>query len=177
MIPDILKLLETSFARHWIIAKEVPEDKGIIIITLNKEYISRFLSFIKEEKRLLFTQLTDIYAIDFPKANNRFTLNYDLLSQSLNLRLRVKVSLCPHEDISSVSEVFPCASWYEREVWDMFGILFTHNDNLCRIINERDFAWFPLRKDFPVSGMTELRYNPENGKFFHLSKQEGNGND
>ena len=170
MLSEIISLLESSFAKRWIIKKEIQDD--VIIIYLNKDYLNRFLFFIKEEKRLLFNQLIDMYAVDFTKSNYRFQINYNLLSIFLRTRLKIKINFCEGEAISSITDVFPNAMWYEREIWDMFGIFFKRNDNLCRIINERNFAWFPLRKDFPLKGVVNLKYSSSEERFLYQKKKD-----
>lgn len=173
MLPDILALLESSFARHWITNKEIQEET--IIITLKKDYIARFLSFIKEEKRFLFNQLTDIYAVDLQKTKKRFQISYNLLSINLKTRIKINIYFGENESIPSISEVFPNACWYEREIWDMFGIVFAHNPNLCRLINDSGFVWFPLRKDFPLKGFVSLKYSPKEEVFLYQTTKEDGG--
>ena len=105
------------------------------------------------------SQLIDITAVDYPDRENRFTVVYNLLSVDLNSRIRLKTEVDGLTSIESVTALYPCAAWWEREVWDMFGIFFTNHPDLRRILTDYGFQGHPLRKDFPVTGYTEVRYD------------------
>ena len=105
------------------------------------------------------SMLIDITAVDYPARNPRFELVYQLLSPHLNYRLRVKVLVDDETPVESVTPIYPSANWYEREVWDMYGILFANHPDFRRILTDYGFSGHPLRKDFPLTGHTELRYD------------------
>ncbi|MDX1917310.1 MAG: NADH-quinone oxidoreductase subunit C [Rickettsiaceae bacterium] len=124
-----------------------------------KNDVVKLLSFLKEDEDLRFTILTDLFAVDFPERKERFEIVYNLLSLKNNYRLIIKTSTCDREHIASVSSIFSGACWYEREVFDMFGVKFDGNPDLRRILTDYGFKGHPLRKDFPVSGYTQVRYD------------------
>ena len=101
----------------------------------------------------------DIWGVDFPSNKERFEVNYLLLSIRFNIRIIVKVTVNEEDAIESVEEIFSSAGWLEREVWDMFGVYFVGNKDLRRILTDYGFEGHPLRKDFPLSGYTEVRYD------------------
>lgn len=119
------------------------------------------LLFLRDDANCLFSQLTDICGVDYPERERRFEVVYQLLSMKHNLRLRVKVVADEKTPVPSVVEVFPSAGWYEREVWDMYGVLFSGNPDLRRILTDYGFDGHPQRKDFPLTGYVELRYDAE----------------
>ena len=108
--------------------------------------------------------LIDITAVDYPKRNKRFEVVYHLLSLTNKNRLRVKIFVNDDTPLPSLTEIYKCAGWYEREVWDMYGILFEGNNDLRRILTDYGFEGHPLRKDFPLTGFVELRYDEEKKK-------------
>src|SRR3546814_18827256 len=121
------------------------------------------MSFLKKHISLQFSLLSCISGIDFLGKDYRFCVAYDLLSLVFAQRLRVKTFLNEITPISSVVPVFPCANWWEREVWDMYGIFFENHPDLRRILSDYVFEGYPMRKDFPLFGYIELRYD-ENHK-------------
>ena len=132
------------------------------VLTLDpsaRENIPRLLATLRGESALLLDQLIDITALDSPAESPRFTLVYHLLGMHHNIRLRVKCTLEENQTAPSVTRVFPCANWYEREVWDMFGIAFSEHPDLRRILTDYGFEGHPLRKDFPLTGHLEVRYD------------------
>lgn len=119
----------------------------------------RSLTLLSNDPRFLFKQLVDITAVDFPERPQRFEIVYHLLSLNYNLRLRVKVELPENTTISSIEKIFPSSNWFEREIWDMFGIVFENHRDLRRILSDYVFTGHPLRKDFPLTGTTQVRYD------------------
>lgn len=117
------------------------------------------LSFIKTTPNLRFTLLTDLFAVDFPERQKRFEVVYSLLSLKLNQRLLIKLLVTESDHIPSVVKLFSAACWYEREVYDMFGINFTDTHDLRRILTDYSFIGHPLRKDFPLTGHLQVRYD------------------
>ena len=130
-----------------------------IIIEAKSEDILLVLSVLKLCTNLQFSVLSSITLIDYPFRKKRFEVVYELLSVHLNSRARLKA--CFHELAPLVScfSLFPCATWYEREIWDLFGVYFLQNSEIKRILTDYGFEGHPLRKDFPLSGYVELRYD------------------
>lgn len=124
-----------------------------------KEAALRFIAFLKEHKDLRFTILTDLFAVDFPEKPKRFEIVYNLLSLQNNARIIVKAFAADREHMPSISKVFSASIWYEREIFDMFGVRFDGNPDLRRILTDYGFTGHPLRKDFPVSGYVQVRYD------------------
>lgn len=118
-----------------------------------------FLDFLKHDKELRFTILTDLFAADFPERKQRFEVVYSLLSLKLNKRLLLKTDAGEDESISSATSIYSAACWYEREIFDMFGVTFENSPDLRRILTDYGFKGHPLRKDFPVTGHVQVRYD------------------
>ena len=119
------------------------------------------LRFLRDDPRCRFTMLCDICGVDFPDRRPRFEIVYNLLSVTLNQRIRVKVATDEEEPVPSATGLFRSAGWWEREAWDLFGIYFSDNPDLRRILTDYGFEGHPLRKDFPLTGYVELRYDDE----------------
>jgi len=119
------------------------------------------VEFLKTDRVCRFSTLVDITAVDHPERDKRFDVVYHFLSMYRNQRVRVKVAIREDEKMPSLTDVFPCADWFEREVFDMFGILFSGHRDLRRILTDYGFRGYPLRKDFPTTGYTEVRYDEE----------------
>ena len=130
-----------------------------LIITTKISTIYNLLEELKKTDELYFEMLLDITAVDYPQRSKRFELVYNLLSLKNNLRIRVKIFLNDNKIVPSISKLYKSASWYEREVWDMYGISFSGNNDLRRILTDYGFEGHPLRKDFPLTGFVELRYD------------------
>jgi len=121
----------------------------------------KIIHFIKDHPNTNFDVLIDICAVDFPNKPKRFEIVYQFLSISLNLRMKLKLKVDVDESVESVSSIYPCANWYEREIWDLFGISFSNHPDLRRILTDYDFEGFPLRKDFPLTGFVQVKYDDE----------------
>tara|TARA_Y100000590_G_scaffold115310_1_gene131595 strand:+ start:456 stop:1049 length:594 start_codon:yes stop_codon:yes gene_type:complete len=130
-----------------------------LVISTNPSNIANLLDELKQKDKLNFEMLLDITAVDYPKRSKRFELVYNLLSLKNHLRIRVKIFVNDNESVPSVTKIYKSACWYEREVWDMYGISFNGNNDLRRILTDYGFEGFPLRKDFPLTGFVELRYD------------------
>ena len=130
-----------------------------LIITAELKNIYSLLEDLKKKENLNFEMLLDITAVDYPKRAKRFEIVYILLSLKNHLRIRVKIFVNDSEIVPSISKLYKCARWYEREVWDMYGISFKGNDDLRRLLTDYGFEGHPLRKDFPLTGFVELRYD------------------
>ena len=127
---------------------------------LNKKAnLLKLLKLLKEKNELLFSQLVDITAIDYPSREHRFDLIYILLSLKINKRILIKIPLDENESIESSTQIYKSADWYERECYDLFGIKFVNHPDLRRIMTDYNFEGHPLRKDFPLTGHNEVRYD------------------
>ena len=131
-----------------------------LILMVRRESIARVLSSLRDDPRTLFTQLIDICGADYPEREDRFEVIYQLLSLKHNFRLMVKTTTNEETPVPSATEIYSTAGWFEREAWDMYGILFAGNTDLRRILTDYGFEGHPLRKDFPLTGHVEVRYDP-----------------
>lgn len=134
---------------------------GELALTVEGHDLVRALTFLRDEPTLLFKQLIELCGVDWPARERRFDVVYLLLSLRHNQRLRVRVETDEATPVPSVIEVFPAAGWFEREAWDMYGILFSGHPDLRRILTDYGFEGHPLRKDFPMTGYVEMRYDEE----------------
>ena len=121
----------------------------------------KVLSFLRDDANCQFKQLMDVCGIDHPEQEKRYGVVYNLLSLTLNLRIRVKVLTDDETPVPTSTGLFSSANWFEREVWDMYGVYFSEHPDLRRILTDYGFEGHPLRKDFPLSGYVELRYDNE----------------
>jgi NADH dehydrogenase (ubiquinone) Fe-S protein 3 len=147
----------TSMVPKWLEEIQVIRDEIICIVP--SWALLPFLTFLKNHTNTQFKMLIDITAVDYPSRSSRFEVVYQLLSIHYNARIRVKTNVDELTPIESVSSLFPSANWFERETWDMFGICFLNHPDLRRILTDYGFEGHPLRKDFPVSGYVEFRYD------------------
>jgi NADH-quinone oxidoreductase subunit C len=134
---------------------------GELSCRVEREAVLRVLRFLRDDPKCRFTLLCDVCGVDYPDRARRFDVVYNLLSLSLNLRIRLKVEAGEEEPVPSAVELFSCAGWWEREAWDLFGIYFSDNPDLRRILTDYGFEGHPLRKDFPLTGYVELRYDED----------------
>jgi len=123
--------------------------------------IVRVMTFLRDDPSCQFKILVDICGVDWPQREKRFDAVYHLLSLTKNMRVRVRVQTNENEAVPSIVQVFPCANWFEREAFDMYGIAFSDHPDLRRILTDYGFSGHPLRKDFPLTGYVELRYDDE----------------
>ena len=135
--------------------------KGEIIITVQAKDICRVLQFLRDDKECQFKMLVSICGVDYPEREKRFEVVYNLLSLSQNNRMRVKLSVAEDEFVPTATKIFSTAGWFEREAWDLYGIYFEDHADLRRILTDYGFEGHPLRKDFPLTGHVELRYDEE----------------
>ena len=138
---------------------KITDKKKYFEIIVNKENIFQTIKNLKENQNLIFNQLIDITAVDYPSNSLRFEIIYILLSMVLNKRVIVKTFLGESEGIESITTIHKSADWYERECYDLFGISFLNHPDLRRIMTDYNFEGHPLRKDFPLTGHTEVRYD------------------
>ncbi len=133
--------------------------RGELSFNVNINEIPQILLMLREESGGAFTQLTELTAVDYPSRAERFDVIYQLLSISSNQRLRLKAAISDGGIAPSVSHIFSSAIWAEREVWDMYGIFFAGHNDLRRLLTDYGFEGHPLRKDFPLTGTVETRYD------------------
>ncbi len=134
---------------------------GELTVIVRCEEIVPTLVALRDDKECLFEQLIDICGVDYPQRARRFDVVYHLLSPRKNRRIRVKCETDADTAVPSVVDVFPAANWYEREAYDMYGILFSGHPDLRRILTDYGFQGHPLRKDFPLTGYVEVRYDDD----------------
>jgi NADH-quinone oxidoreductase subunit C len=157
-INELKSYLEAQLAESCYDASIV---NGELVLEIKRESIVDVIAQLRDDSRCLFKCLVDIAGVDYPARSERFDVVYQLLSHKHNLRLRVKTSTDETNAVPSIVSVFPNALWYEREAWDLYGILFAGNPDLRRILTDYGFDGHPLRKDFPLTGYVEMRYDNE----------------
>ena len=157
---DGLQVVEETLVESLgsaILSTKTALDELTVYVDANE--IQKVLVFLRDDINCQFKLLMELCGVDYPERQNRFEVVYCLLSLSRNLRLKVKVSANEKVPIPSVAEVFSSAGWWEREVWDLFGIFFSGHPDLRRILSDYGFEGHPLRKDFPLTGYVEVRYD------------------
>jgi len=135
-----------------------------IYITIDSEDILDTTILLKTNPNTKFKQLIDITAVDYPENQKRFKMVYLFLSHELNQRILLNFYINENQKIPSLTKIFPSANWMEREIFDMYGIKFTDHPDLRRILTDYGFEGYPLRKDFPLTGHTEVRYSEDKKK-------------
>jgi NADH-quinone oxidoreductase subunit C len=162
-------------------------EHGVLVIEAPADRIVDVVRFLRDDPRCRFVNFTDVTAVDYPGRANRFDVVYHLLSPVLNARIRIKVQASETTEVPSIIDVFPGTDWFEREVFDLYGVLFVGHPDMRRILTDYGFDGHPLRKDFPLTGFVEVRYddqekrvryepvrlNQEFRKFDFLSPWEG----
>ena len=136
-------------------------ENGELTLDARRAEIVKVISFLRDDPICKFSSLIDICGVDYPSRERRFEVVYHMLSMAHNARIRIKVSTDEATAVHSVTSLFPNADWYEREAFDMYGILFDEHPDLRRILTDYGFEGYPLRKDFPLSGFVEVRYDEE----------------
>jgi NADH-quinone oxidoreductase subunit C len=155
-LKELGALLELK--RHdCVMSQDVAFGELTVDVSLNK--LVPFVEFLLNDSSCKFSTLVDITAVDHPGRTKRFDVVYHFLSMYTNQRIRLRVSIREDEMVPSIIDVHPSANWFEREVFDMFGILFSGHPDLRRILTDYGFRGHPLRKDFPTTGYTEVRYD------------------
>jgi NADH-quinone oxidoreductase subunit C len=158
-----------------------------LTVTVKTEKIVDVVKFLRDAPDCRFVNITDITAIDYPGREKRFDVVYHLLSPTMNMRIRLRAEADETTQVPSIINVFPGADWFEREVYDLYGVIFTGHPDMRRILTDYGFEGHPLRKDFPLTGFVEVRYddqekrvlyepvrlNQEFRKFDFLSPWEG----
>lgn len=140
-----------------VLSHSVERDELNVEVTLAS--LVSFAEFLKSDRNCKFSTLVDITAVDYPSREKRFDVVYHFLSMYTNQRVRVRVRIREDDLVPSIIDPYPAANWFEREIFDMFGILFSGHPDLRRILTDYGFRGYPLRKDFPTTGYTEVRYD------------------
>ncbi|MDJ0950411.1 MAG: NADH-quinone oxidoreductase subunit C [Alphaproteobacteria bacterium] len=150
------------------VAASLPDDilavdlaHGELMLRVGRESIVKVATFLRDDSNCQFKALVDICGVDYPDRPERFEVVYNLLSVSQNLRIRLKVTTDETTPVASLTPAFSAAGWYEREVWDLYGVLFSDHPDLRRILTDYGFEGHPMRKDFPLTGYVEVRYDEE----------------
>ncbi|MGL4415344.1 NADH-quinone oxidoreductase subunit C [Roseinatronobacter monicus] len=153
---ELVALLEMRMGEA-LVSHEISH--GELTITTTLSHLIKLVRHLQHDDSMKFSTLVDITAIDWPGRRKRFELVYHFLSMYLNHRIRVKVAVAEDDIAPSLTAIHPSANWFEREVFDMFGILFSGHPDLRRLLTDYGFRGHPLRKDFPTTGYTEVRYD------------------
>ena len=152
---DIQKLLYANFKKSIINIESCHDFSVSIASAITQD----FIRFLKESRDLQYSTLIDICGVDYPNRPDRFDVVYHLLSMTKNKRIRVKISTSDNQPVPSIVNIFPAAEWYEREAYDLYGITFSNHPDMRRMLTDYNFQGFPLRKDFPLTGYTQVRYD------------------
>ncbi len=130
-----------------------------LIVWIRRDSVVKVLTFLRDDQNCQYKQLSDITAVDYPDREERFEVVYNLLSLKHNQRIRVKLTTDENTPVPSVTSVYNSSGWYERETWDMYGVFFSDHPDLRRMLTDYGFEGHPLRKDFPLTGYVEVRYD------------------
>ena len=163
-LTDLNTLLNSELTTK--IKDSLIENEELLVNVKSNDLYSTIL-FLKTNKQCKFRQLIYIFAADYPNNEKRFKIYYLLLSHENNLRIKIATDFSIDEKMSSITKIFPSANWMEREVFDMYGIRFKNHPDLRRILTDYNFKGFPLRKDFPLTGFTEVRYSEKEKKVIY----------
>ena len=162
MMDDKLEAISQAIASDLagaILAQRMVRDE--LTVSVKASEIVRVVKFLRDDARCEFRSIIDITAVDWPSRENRFDVVYHFLSPTKNARVRIKVEVDETTPVASIIEVFPGANWFEREVYDLYGVLFTGHPDMRRLLTDYGFEGHPLRKDFPLTGFVEVRYDDE----------------
>lgn len=139
-------------------------ERGEVVAHAARDSLVPLMTALRDREDCAFEQVMDIAGVDWPQRAERFDVVYNLLSVSLNQRVRIIVTTDEQAPVPSVHRIWPVATWWEREAWDLYGIVFSGQPDLRRILTDYGFEGHPLRKDFPLTGYVEVRYDPERGQ-------------
>ena len=160
-LKELEDFLQSKFSDE-ITSTDISYDQ--LTVNINVSSLEEITSFLKINSVCQFRTLIDITAVDYPEEEYRFQLIYHYLSMHQNFRIRIKIPVKDEEIVPSITSVFPAANWFEREVFDMYGILFGSHPDMRRLLTDYGFKGHPLRKDFPTTGYLEVRYDQEKKK-------------
>ena len=154
-----LKEYVSSALSEDVLETEIVKDE--LIVRVSRPSVVKVLTFLRDDHNCSFKVLVDICGVDYPERDERFEVVYNLLSLTQNQRIRVKVTTDAPTPVPSATAVYSAAGWFERECWDLFGVYFSDHPDLRRILTDYGFEGHPLRKDFPLTGFVEVRYDDE----------------
>lgn len=157
-LTELKALIEAQLGDELI---AVDHAHGELSVTVPVTLLPRVLQWLRDDPGTLFKELVDVCGVDYPEREQRFDVVYHLLSLHHNQRLRVRILTDEATPVPSVTHLFRSAGWFEREAWDMYGIMFADHPDLRRILTDYGFEGHPLRKDFPLTGYVEMRYDDE----------------
>jgi len=155
---NMKKKLQKNFSGQVEFLNEI----SVNSLSVNKESLHKLLTFLRDEFE--FEILIDLFGVDYPDRTLRFEVDYNLLNIRKNYRMNIKVYLSDGESVESIVDIYSTAAWLERETWDMYGIVFEGNKDLRRLLTDYEFEGHPLRKDFPLTGYKEVKYDSEKRK-------------
>lgn len=158
VLQDLGEYIATALSQE-ILAVQVL--KGELVLTARAAAIGKVLMFLRDDAQCQFKQVMDITAVDYPEREQRFEVVYNLLSLKHNQRVRIKVHTDEETPVPTATGIYSSANWFEREVWDMYGVVFSDHPDLRRILTDYGFDGHPLRKDFPLTGFVQRRYDDE----------------
>lgn len=168
-LPAQAQYIKSNFENVHVIE---PITNDNLIIYVDKNNLENFLTFLRDDQQLSFKTLIDVFGADMLGIRSpRFEVIYNLLSYKLNNRITVKVAIDDGVEVPTVSKIFSSAGWFEREAFDMYGIVFKNHPDLRRILTDYDFEGYPLRKDFPLTGYKEVRYDENHKKVVYEDVQ------
>jgi NADH-quinone oxidoreductase subunit C len=168
-LPAQAQYIKSNFENVQVIE---PIANDNLIIYVDKNNLENFLIFLRDDQQLSFKTLIDVFGADMLGIRSpRFEVIYNLLSYKLNNRITVKVAIDDSVEVPTVSKIFSSAGWFEREAFDMYGIVFKNHPDLRRILTDYDFEGHPLRKDFPLTGYKEVRYDENHKKVVYEDVQ------
>jgi len=168
-LPAQAQYIKSNFENVQVIE---PIANDNLVIYVDKNNLENFLTFLRDDEQLSFKTLIDVFGADMLGIRSpRFEVIYNLLSYKLNNRITVKVAIDDSVEVPTISKIFSSAGWFEREAFDMYGIVFKNHPDLRRILTDYDFEGHPLRKDFPLTGYKEVRYDQEQKKVVYEDVQ------
>ena len=168
-LPAQAQYIKSNFENVRVIE---PIANDNLIIYVDKNNLENFLTFLRDDQQLSFKTLIDVFGADMLGIRSpRFEVIYNLLSYKLNNRITVKVAIDDSVEVPTISKIFSSAGWFEREAFDMYGIVFKNHPDLRRILTDYDFEGHPLRKDFPLTGYKEVRYDENHKKVVYEDVQ------
>ena len=161
MSTDFADIKDHISSHHGDAVASMVEANGELTLEVRRAEIMNVIAFLRDDPICKFNQLIDLCGVDYPSRPQRFEVVYHFLSMSHNTRIRVKCATDEETPVMSIVSLFPNADWYEREAFDMYGIIFDQHPDLRRILTDYGFEGHPLRKDFPLTGFVEVRYDQE----------------
>lgn len=157
-LTQVLEIIKSDRQDDWV---SDTIERGELTVVIKRNQLVKFILFLRDDPRLQFKQMIDLCGVDYPQRVARFEVVYHLLSLTYNLRIRIKVTTDEETPIPTITNIYSVANWFEREAFDLYGIAFDGHPDLRRLLTDYDFQGFPMRKDFPLTGYVEPRYDDE----------------